>query len=355
MTLHDEHLQQALRHAPDRELTPDDATRDAVLAYAGKVLKPRHETWLNHLTGILHNWHVSNWQLASMGSMVATLLVVVVFWHARPEETIRVASAPTEVSATESSASAAGAVAGMQIPDKKIAEAALSQEYPKDVSVGKARSALPVAPAASTVVADVGADAENVGQLKKKSEVPSTVMPSIAGADKFAEASAPEAIATPGINAAPVSKGNIAMDSAAENDVVKEQVARKSAPVGMVRTEPKNKPASTTAAGAAVPAEVYRGDGNSALATAVSQDGGSVIANKDISAGVLRNLYLGKYFIAKTPHECSQLQTDGLPLVDDVTGYRIEIISGCYSTARLIEEVDHYNQAMREWHARGGR
>jgi hypothetical protein len=363
--LHDEHLQQALRHAPDQELTPNDATRNAVLAYASKVIKPRHATWLGRLAGVLHNWHVSNWQLASMGSVVATLLAVVVFWHGQPEETIWVASVPTEISTAESSESAADAVPGKQISDKKIAEVAIPQEYPKHAGEDKAWSVLPAAPTASTVVAGVGVDAgaENVGQLKQKSEVPSSVEPSIAETGKFAAASAPEAIVTPGINAAPVSKGNIVMDRVAESGVAKEQVARKSVPVAMARTESKNNPAPSiavgtavgTTLGAAAPAEVYQGDGNSALASAISKGGGRAIANRDISTGVLRNLYLAKHFVAKTPLECGQLRPDGMPLVDDITGYRIEIISGCYSTEHLIKEVDNYNQAMREWHARGGR
>jgi hypothetical protein len=76
MSLHDEHLQQALRHAPDSEQMPDAATRNAVLAYADHVLKSHQKTWLSRLTDGLHEWHISSWQLASMGSVVVAVLVV---------------------------------------------------------------------------------------------------------------------------------------------------------------------------------------------------------------------------------------------------------------------------------------
>ena len=46
MSLRDEHLQQALQHAPDRELTPDSAKRKAVMDYAAKTLHQRKTSWL---------------------------------------------------------------------------------------------------------------------------------------------------------------------------------------------------------------------------------------------------------------------------------------------------------------------
>ncbi len=348
MSLHDEHLQQALRHAPDSEQMPDAATRNAVLAYADHVLKSHQKTWLSRLTDGLHEWHISSWQPASMGSVVVAVLVVAVFWHERPDETIWIASAPTGTVASLDSQRAADAILGKQLSDNSVVAAA--QESAKDSQKDKAQPMPPAASAESTKVASADAVADKVGQLEQRSELPAFVASPVVEKDKIAAANAPEAM-SPSVNTNATLRGAVVAESTVKNesDVAREHLARKPAPKVTARTAPLL-PTDTAAIGAALPAEH---DGNRALAIAISKEGGKVLANKDISTGVFRHIYLGKYFLAKSPSECEQLQSD-LPLADDVTGYRIEFISGCHATERLIKEVELYNQAMREWHAGNG-
>ena len=96
MSLQDQHLQQALKHAPDSEQMPSDATRKAVLAYADNALKKTHENWLTRLSNVWHKWFGSSWHITGIGSAVATVLVVVVFWHELPDDTMRKVAAPSE-------------------------------------------------------------------------------------------------------------------------------------------------------------------------------------------------------------------------------------------------------------------
>ena len=65
---------------------------------------------------------------------------------------------------------------------------------------------------------------------------------------------------------------------------------------------------------------------------------GAATAAKDIQAGVLRILYFGKPYPPK-------------PLVDEATGYRVQVVGGCIATAQFSAEVKAYNDAMHQWHA----
>lgn len=353
MTLRDQHLQQALRNAPDRELAPSDATRSAVLTYANQMLEPRHKAWQSRLTDLVHGWHVSNWQLASMGSVLATLLVVVVFWHEQPD----VASAPTEATIAENSKGATDAVSSSkQFSDNKIAEAAIEEkssaqrslekpsqnkEFAKDVPVDRPRAALPATPAESAVMADAGA--KNEGLLSRKSEAPSVATAGTAETDKLVVASAPEAIVT----------GNLAESDADLKARGQEQFAKRSLPAAEARIEAKSK-ADSAKVGAAMPTKTNVDDENSALAEAIKMEGGKAIANKDIQAGKLRLLKIEEQLTkgldtVKCPQPASQ------PLrIDALTSYKIVMINVCATSEDLSKEVDNYNQAMRDWHAKDG-
>lgn len=75
-------------------------------------------------------------------------------------------------------------------------------------------------------------------------------------------------------------------------------------------------------------------------AVAVSKKRGAATAAKDIEAGTLRILYYGKPWSA------------GKPLVDDATGFRVQIIGGCASSEPFRAEVEAYNSIMRAFHAK---
>jgi hypothetical protein len=77
---------------------------------------------------------------------------------------------------------------------------------------------------------------------------------------------------------------------------------------------------------------------NSPAAVAAAKERGAATAAKDIKAGRLRILYFGKPWSV------------GKPLVDDVTGYRVQILADCLVTAPFVEEVKTYNETMRQWH-----
>ncbi len=67
---------------------------------------------------------------------------------------------------------------------------------------------------------------------------------------------------------------------------------------------------------------------------------GAETAAQDIKAGVFRILYYGEPW------------SNGKPLVDDATGYRVQIVAGCSVSSCFVAEADAYNQAMRDWHAK---
>jgi hypothetical protein len=67
---------------------------------------------------------------------------------------------------------------------------------------------------------------------------------------------------------------------------------------------------------------------------------GAETATQDIKDGVFRILYHGEPY------------STGKPLVDEATGYRVQIVGGCVVSSQFVAEADAYNQAMRDWHAK---
>jgi hypothetical protein len=79
---------------------------------------------------------------------------------------------------------------------------------------------------------------------------------------------------------------------------------------------------------------------NSSAAVAAAKERGAATAAKDIKAGTLRILYFGKPWSA------------GKPLVDDGTGYRVQVLAGCVVTEPFVAEVEAYNSAVRAFHTK---
>jgi|LakMenEpi03Aug12_release.lakeMendotaPanAssembly.Ray.scaffolds.fasta_scaffold06858_16 hypothetical protein len=79
---------------------------------------------------------------------------------------------------------------------------------------------------------------------------------------------------------------------------------------------------------------------NSPAAIAAAKERGAATASKDIKTGTLRILYYGKPW------------SIGKPLVDDATGYRIQVIAGCDITEPFVAEVEAYNNAVRAFHTK---
>jgi hypothetical protein len=79
---------------------------------------------------------------------------------------------------------------------------------------------------------------------------------------------------------------------------------------------------------------------NSPTAVAAAKKRGKEAADKDIKKATFRILYFGAPWSA------------GKALVDDTTGYRVMIVGGCVATSAFVTEVEGYNSAMRQWHAK---
>lgn len=78
---------------------------------------------------------------------------------------------------------------------------------------------------------------------------------------------------------------------------------------------------------------------NSPAAVAAAKERGAATAAKDIKAGTLRILYYGKPWGGKT-------------LIDEATGYRVQIVAGCDVSEVFVAEVEAYNSAVCAFHAK---
>jgi hypothetical protein len=79
---------------------------------------------------------------------------------------------------------------------------------------------------------------------------------------------------------------------------------------------------------------------NSPAAVAAVKNQGSRTAPEDIDAGILQILYFGKPW------------SQGKPMVDEATGYRVQIVGGCVVSRSFVAEVEGYNNTMRDWHTK---
>ena len=382
MSLYDEHLKQALRNAPDRELVPSDPTRAAVLAYAKQSLKPKNRSWFASSLGWLNSWHMENWQLASAGSVFASIMILVVFWHEQPKDAEWMPAESTQIATAElasdqlsevaadaafAGSSVDGAVTETQSENKSSSAkspALAAQAKPAKGDTKVTQQAIlpamqPAAPRDKVIVAEatqlkdtseIAADHMQVKQLAKKHEAPSALSPLTLETDKRALTSASEATERVAANSAPAVENDAITSGAATTEAIKHQpesVLSEPRVALMGRAESKRK-----TDGHLSPAGNIE---NASLAAMITKDGGLAVANRDIKNGLLRSLYLGANVPAINPQECAQLKPNHVPHVDAVTGYRVEFISGCYSTAVLMKEVEIYNQTMHAWFARGGK
>jgi len=337
MTLRDEHLQQALRHAPDHDLAPEASTRHAVLDYAARSIEPR-QNWLMRL------WQAPSWQLAGLSAAMAALLVVVVIWHKPPELPIQVASAPADAIQRKTDASTVGAVAKL---DAGSASASANISANVSPSVSAPMVVAQAEPRAGRRQADE--KAKGIG-LDQTPAAPS---------EKLVIASAPEAEATLQVGrneAAPAAMKERAFPSELEpaapvaapivlaerSDALSKQEADKAVPgkKAAMADAAKSEARAKVASPSQQTVGAVSGAGVSELAAARVR--GAENAAKDIRAGTLRIFFLEKSW------------PSGKPLIDEMTGYRLELVAETNPGAILAAEVEAYNQVMRDWHASGG-
>jgi len=313
LSLHDEHLRQALQHAPDGELAPDDAVRKNVLNYAAKAVKPKRETWFKRLINILDGWRVTNWQLAGMSSFAVALLVMVMVREQVPDDAIWAKSEVKDVAQSK----AVKPVASVPEQDKL--------ETRQDEPARELDAA-----SASAEKAPVRAEGM---QAKAKSSLPADAIASKKLAEKTEAASVVPELAD--IN-------NVAVATKAP-----EVVITASAP------EVGSKPVLSKAAPASAPAVSGMAANVDPIAETLAKEGSIAMAKKDIEAGNLRMLKIieAQECNKTRQHESGKQESS----VDVLTNYQIAKIDFCAtddkaSSELLHREVDTYNQIMLHWY-----
>jgi hypothetical protein len=342
--LKDEHLRKALQHAPDSDVAPSAFTRKTVLDYADKAAKTkpevRQESWLSRVKNMFNSWQIPRWQLTGMGSLAASLLVVVLIWHENPDDPMQVGTAPDSAQneATFSTAPkpeptlAQNELARNQL--EKDEASAQSAAAPEAASAEMAATGVPVskhAPDNSQNKTETKI-AESAEPIEQKAKTAPQVAAIEQSADKPVVTSAPEAVVAD-----------------AEKELSQRARAREQtdalampAPVPSAPVVAEVAPASVTSAPVPMKkmsdAEKSEAGNNTDvtstdLAIAISKQGGKALAKQDIQAGRLRILVLSK----------------PVTTIDDETGYRIELLVDD-ATNNLATEVAEYNQTMRAWH-----
>lgn len=369
MSLQDQHLQQALKNAPDRDMVPNAATRAAVLTYANKEIEKSQNTWLKRTSNLLREWLGASWHMAGVGSAVATVLVVVVFWHELPDDTMRKVATPseeTEISATDSpiasvpeathieksfDRASSGAAAPAQESSAKMVENKTAIDVPpskaKSANLASFSNRETVTSADQPVLKNNGL-AEAIPQaavpVAIESEIPAVVAPAPAPLiqDKSVVASAPAANASTNDVVSTTSKGELAKELQAESDA-----SLRAPNENIMAKKPSSK---VDALGASAPKAATKPKENQVLLARIKNEGGKVAANQDIQAGNLRLLKIETQSKDLDMLNCTQLTAQAMA-VDVLTGYKIESVGSCDATASLLKEVEVYNQVMRDWYS----
>ncbi len=355
MSLHDEHLKQALQNAPDRDMLPEVSTRKAVLNYAKFSMRPPKRSYYAGLNQWWKDLHVANWELASAGSVLAAVFVLVVFWNQQAKDSEWADAKPAEIATVDGPVEHAAesesemALAEKQVEDQQQAgNKQLKETLPATASPMRSEAgnvlAVPAPRSALTedkrvaikvMPEESGTDiASSIKQLPKKSEVSVNQPAVINEAAQSLETKGSERAGEHGVSASAIVQPEV--DSRKPVPVLKDNV-----------TIQERELAERKTVGATLEAK----HANAELAEAIVSEGGHMVAKRDIQAGLLRNIYLDAQH--DDAQKCSVTQS--ADVFDTVTGYRVEFISGCYSTAALIREIDIYNQAMYAWHAKNGK
>jgi hypothetical protein len=309
LSLRDEHLQQALKHAPDSDLAPSELVRKNVLDYAkyskqasqyqflaspfslsakalSRMRKP-HGYWL---AGLLPN--IKNWQWAGMSSVAVALLAALMLREQLPEEPIW--------------------------SESKVREVAQNSAPAPEIALKEERADMAAAPASI----QEEAPARTTGAQEKAKAESFATTPELADKDNVVVATAPEVAAPP----APLQASAEQALSKQDNGVVAENTAK-------IEAAPAASAPASDAVASAGQRSLAEKPAAAAKKSVTLVDAGALgvaKANQDIHAGVLRIL------VADWPEDKS--------LVDETTGYRVEL------AADLVPaELEAYNQTMRDW------
>jgi len=298
--------------------------REKVLNYAGKAVKPQHEAWLKRSMNMLNNWRVSSWQLAGMSSIAVVLLVIVIVREQLPDESMWNVAEVKDVAQNS---------ADIQ-PRKEIERDKLeSLKKEERVDFTDAKPIIKEKAIADKLGLEVVGkispqeEAKTPTQLAEKAKIPAD-SPQMADKDSVAVAASPEpsVVITAPLPATAPSSEAATMASSEQNSELEKLGVGETA-CSAARARAKAQSVEAVAKPSAASKKVTILDEAKVL--------GIVKANKDIQAGALRILHSG-----------DDWPTDK-PLVDDVTGYRVELVT---ATTMTPAELEAYNQAMREWY-----
>jgi hypothetical protein len=95
---------------------------------------------------------------------------------------------------------------------------------------------------------------------------------------------------------------------------------------------------STKKLSSPIKADLIHGHSASHKQIEIAKSRGRESAKRDIKNGIFRILYFGKPWSV------------GKPLIDETTGYKVQIVAGCIVTAEFVEEVGAYNAIMKKHH-----
>lgn len=304
MSLHDEHLKTALRHAPDQDLAPSQGVRESILNYANHAVKPAPENWLKKALSAFANWRVKSWQVAGMGALASVFLVVVMVRDQVPQETIWAESTVEDLAQNKSEATAAA------IPERFEQEAANREVSPSVAAPAQQNNPMRmerIEPKAKDALTKevVPAEEAPAKPLAERTEMAASPPVIADKADVTAAAEAPEAAV---VAAAPA--------SSAETD----------AEIGRAKTAPAMRKLATK---------------NDGVIEKLLTQGGADLAKQDIAVGNLRILKLEMA-------SCDKLAKHEMR--DATTNYKVEVINACELDTNLLQrEVDAYNQTMLNW------
>ena len=392
MSLHDEHLkdkhlQKALQHAPDSDVAPSESARIAVLDYADKALKTRlqarahlqSESWFARIKKAFYAWQLPRWQMAGMGSLAASLLVVVMIWHENPDDPIQVdpvqmATAPEADASAEAMVDSRSESRAESSPETKLAqnelatgEFATGEVAKDDVNLAERspQAAIEAAPTAHAKAKSAKVEATpQAAALEPPADktVLARVLEAAAGqeSDKETDSRAKEVVVTTEVAPAPVTESAPTIASAnGSADAASGQTAARAAPMSKAAKKVDDAEQAQPEAKADSPSAIVAQPAvqSSTLALALSKRGGRVLANADIQVSKLRILYLSN---AAGNNETGNNETGNNETesraVDEATGYRKEAVlanggaNEKTSSKSLAVEIEAYNQTMREWH-----
>lgn len=323
MSLHDKHLQQALKNAPDSDMAPSDAVRKKVLDYAEDTAQPKRVNFFKRCVKLFSDWRMTSWQLVGMGTVASVLFITVVLRGQLPGDSLWLDAGTQDIAQTEAEPATARPLQEDKLDTEKeeIAEAVAANSgvleltmEPKIISRVEDEQAR----AKKSLATETGLVETKPTEIKLSRQLAKEVeRPAIDFEDKV---DAIEAAPLP----TPIKNSPAAIAETVEADTFDSSAMQSEDRAVARMSRPKVKTKAKRAARKQVLPEL----------AAVS---GAALAKKDIQAGIFRILVTGSDWPANKP------------LFDDETGFQVQVVED--SDIKLSgDELETYNQTIRHWY-----